>query len=207
VNQRLSSPCLTRRCNSRTPHPPLEGTLLPRRRGCARGSSRPWYARRRPWRSLLNGRSLAGRGNMRLGLHFIVAAVGVVTSMAGEGRSDAAAPSKTLVFEGTVTSIRTIDNEWTPWLVTVMVTKVISGEFSGPTFQFAVHSPARAGLKEGGSYTIEAVWTQGGYTVDETQWRRRPKRLRTGPPSAEPANPALQRTIALPRCARAGARR
>ena len=26
--------------------------------GCARGSSRPWYARRRPWRSLLNGRSL-----------------------------------------------------------------------------------------------------------------------------------------------------
>ena len=27
--------------------------------GCARGSSRPWYVRRRPWRSLLNGRSLA----------------------------------------------------------------------------------------------------------------------------------------------------
>jgi len=26
--------------------------------GCARGSSRPWYVRRRPWRSLLNGRSL-----------------------------------------------------------------------------------------------------------------------------------------------------
>ena len=29
--------------------------------GCARGSSRPWYARTRPWRSLLNGRSLAGQ--------------------------------------------------------------------------------------------------------------------------------------------------
>ena len=29
--------------------------------GCARGSSRPWYARRRPWRSLLNGRSLDGQ--------------------------------------------------------------------------------------------------------------------------------------------------
>jgi hypothetical protein len=26
--------------------------------GCARDSSRPWYARRRPWRSLLNGRSV-----------------------------------------------------------------------------------------------------------------------------------------------------
>ena len=29
--------------------------------GCARGSSRPWYARRRPWRSLLNGRSFGRR--------------------------------------------------------------------------------------------------------------------------------------------------
>jgi hypothetical protein len=38
-------------------HPgPLEGYLVPRRRGrAARGSSRPWYARTRPWRSLLNG--------------------------------------------------------------------------------------------------------------------------------------------------------
>jgi hypothetical protein len=26
--------------------------------GCARDSSRPWYARTRSWRSLLNGRSL-----------------------------------------------------------------------------------------------------------------------------------------------------
>ena len=29
--------------------------------GCARGSSRPWYARKRPWRSLLNGRSFGRR--------------------------------------------------------------------------------------------------------------------------------------------------
>jgi hypothetical protein len=29
--------------------------------GCARDSSRPWYARRRPWRSLLNGRSVVGQ--------------------------------------------------------------------------------------------------------------------------------------------------
>src|SRR5579863_587540 len=39
---------------------PHEDGLVPRRAGCARGSSRPWYGRRRPWRSLLNGRSLGG---------------------------------------------------------------------------------------------------------------------------------------------------
>jgi len=143
---------------------------------------------------------------MRIGLHFIAATVVVVTLMGGAGRAAAAAPTKTLVFEGRVTSIRTIDHELTPWLVTVAVTKVISGEFAGSTFQFAVHSPARAGLKEGGSYTIEAVWKEGGYTVDETQWRG-PKRFRTEPSSTEPANRALQRTITLPRSARAGARR
>jgi hypothetical protein len=140
---------------------------------------------------------------MRLGFHILAATVVLV--MGGPGWA-AAAPSKTLVFEGTVSSIRTIDHELTPWLVTVEVRKVLSGEFAGSTFQFAVHSPARAGLKEGGSYTIEAVWHDGRYTVDEMQWRR-PKRLRIAAPSTEPANRALQRTIALPRCARAGARR
>ena len=143
---------------------------------------------------------------MRLGLHLIAAMVFVVTLMGGDGPVRAAAPTKTLLLEGMVTSIRTIDHELTPWLVTVAVTKVISGEFAGTTFQFTVHSPARAGLKEGSSYTIEAVRKEGGYTVDETQWRR-PKRLRARASSAEPANRALQRTIALPRFARAGARR
>jgi hypothetical protein len=85
--------------------------------------------------------------------------------------------SKTLVFEGTVTSIRTIDHPLTRWLITVKVTKVISGEFSGSTFQFAVHSPAQSGLEKGRSYTIEAVWKDRGYVVDENQWRR-PSRKR-----------------------------
>lgn len=64
---------------------------------------------------------------MRIGLHFIAATVVVVTLMGGAGRAAAAAPTKILVFEGRVTSIRTIDHEPTPWLVTVAVTKVISG--------------------------------------------------------------------------------
>ena len=119
---------------------------------------------------------------MRFGLRLIAAIVVAVTFMSG-GLTVAAAPTKTLVFEGTITSIRIIEHELTPWLVTVAVRRVISGEFAGSTFQFAVHSPARAGLKEGSSYTIEAVWKEGGYTVDETQWRR-PKRIRTGPSSA-----------------------
>lgn len=84
----------------------------------------------------------------------------------------AAAPSKTLVFEGVVKSIRTIDNREKSWLVTMTVKKVISGEFSGSTFQFAVHSPAQSGLEKGRQYTVEAIWKDGGYVVDELQWRR-----------------------------------
>jgi hypothetical protein len=103
--------------------------------------------------------------------HFVVVTILVTTVVAGGWRV-AAAPSKTLVFEGTVTSITTIHHRLTPWLVTVKITKVISGEFSGSTFQFAVHSPARSGLEKGRSYTIEAVWKDHGYIVDENQWRR-----------------------------------
>ena len=47
------------------------------------------------------------------------------------------------------------------------ITRVISGEFSGSTFQFAVHSPAQSGLEKGRAYTIKAVWKDHGYIVDE----------------------------------------
>ena len=104
--------------------------------------------------------------------HLIVITILVTTVIAGGWRKVAATPSKTLVFEGTVTSITTIDHRVTPRLVTVKVTKVISGEFSGSTFQFAVHSPAHSGLRKGRSYTVEAIWKDQGYIVDEDQWRR-----------------------------------
>ena len=103
--------------------------------------------------------------------HFIVATI-LITMIVGRQQSVAATPSKTLVFEGTVTSISTINHPLTRWLITVKVTKVISGEFSGSTFQFAVHSPAQSGLEKGRSYTIKAVWKGRGYIVDENQWRR-----------------------------------
>ena len=113
---------------------------------------------------------------MKAVAHFIIVTILVTTVVAGGWRVGAG-PSKTLVFEGTVTSIRTIDHPLTRWLVTVQITKVISGEFSGSTFQFAVHSPAHSGLVKGRSYTIEAVWKDHGYIVDENQWRR-PSRKR-----------------------------
>ena len=78
--------------------------------------------------------------------HFLVVTI-LRTAIAGAWHDVAAGPSKILVFEGTVTSIRTIDHPLTRWLVTVKIKKVISGEFSGSTFQFAVHSPARSGLE------------------------------------------------------------
>lgn len=121
---------------------------------------------------------------MRLRLHLIAAAIVAATATSDDGRAVAATSAKTLVLKGTVTSIKTVDHEVTPWLVTMRVRKVISGEFAGSTFQFAVHSPARAGQNEGSSYTIEAVWKEGGYTVDEMQWRRQ-KRPRTASPSTE----------------------
>jgi len=111
-----------------------------------------------------------GLAVVKIVAHFLLVTI-VVTTLGG-WQKVAGAPSKTLVFEGTVTSITTIKHRLTPWLVTVKITKVISGEFSGSTFQFAVHSPARSGLEKGRSYTIEAVWTDHGYVVDENQWLR-----------------------------------
>jgi hypothetical protein len=109
-----------------------------------------------------------------------VATVVAMTLFGGDWKGMAAAPSKTLVFEGTVISIGTIENDLKRWLITVTVTKVLSGEFFGSTFEFVVHSPSRSGLEKGRSYTIEAVWNGKSYTVDENQWRRR-----AAPPGAE----------------------
>jgi hypothetical protein len=123
---------------------------------------------------------------MRSRFYLIFATLLVMAVVGGDWQETAAAPTKTLVFEGTVTSIGIVDHELKPWLVTVKVRKIVSGEFSGSTFQFVVHSPARAGLEKGRSYTIEAVRKDDGYTVDENQWRR-PKRLQTGTRPAVPA--------------------
>jgi hypothetical protein len=102
----------------------------------------------------------------------LVATAYLVAWLAGIGVVAAKSPSKRLVFEGTVTSITLGADELEPWIVTVMVEKVITGDFSGPMFQFTVHSPARAGLAAGDSYTIEAVWRGKGYATQ--RWKRSP---------------------------------
>lgn len=95
------------------------------------------------------------------------------------GPSLQAAKTKDLVVVGTVTKIyptaeaRSLRN----WAVVANVDRVVSGEFSGTSFTFVVHSPARAGLQVGRTYTIEATRTAEGYVVDEAQWRERAVRV------------------------------
>ncbi|HVV48880.1 MAG TPA: hypothetical protein VHO06_04415 [Polyangia bacterium] len=117
---------------------------------------------------------------------FLIAVVVVGLGAAfdrSESTAAAASKKKDLVLIGTVFSISQGGDELRPWIVTVDVEKVISGELSGGWFSFPVHSPSRAGLEEGKSYTIRAVWKGDGYAVDELQWRRPAKvgRLSDGP--------------------------
>lgn len=128
-------------------------------------------------------------------LKTIVVVAAMVSSVVESSRSaSASSPSKVLVLEGTIASIGQIAHERTPWLVTVTVKRVVAGEFSGPTFSFAVHSPAQSGLDKGRLYTVEAVWKDGGYVVDELQWRRG-KRVEACIVPSTPANMALQRPL------------
>jgi len=73
-----------------------------------------------------------------------------------------------LTFLGTIISIENspIVNSDLNWIITVNVEKVISGSFSGNTFQFRVHSPARSALEIGRQYRMEFVLTQNGYIAD-----------------------------------------
>jgi hypothetical protein len=82
--------------------------------------------------------------------------------------------AKDLVFIGTVTEIYPVSAARSSrnWAVVAHIDKVVSGEFSGTTFTFAIHSPARAGLRVGQTYTIKATWTAAGYIVNEAQWRK-----------------------------------
>jgi hypothetical protein len=79
-----------------------------------------------------------------------------------------------LVLIGTVTKIYPLATAHSRrnWAVVAHIDRVVSGEFSGTTFTFAIHSPARAGLRVGRTYTIEARWTAEGFVVDEAQWRK-----------------------------------
>jgi hypothetical protein len=84
------------------------------------------------------------------------------------------ADSKDLLFVAKVTAIKTSEtgDPRRGWIVSTNVERTLSGKLAARTFQFALHSPAQAGLKVGKSYTIPAHWTGTGYEVDELNiWR------------------------------------
>lgn len=90
-----------------------------------------------------------------------------------------------LVLVGTVTKLYPVaaQRRRRRWAVAARVDRVVSGEFSGPSFTFTVHSPALAGLRLNQTYIIKATKTDGGYVVDELAFeevraRKRPTRKR-----------------------------
>jgi|GEM_PF-3196994 len=87
--------------------------------------------------------------------------------------------SKDIVFVGTVMKIYPVAGLRKNWAVVVHVDRVVSGEFSGTTFTFTIHSPSMAGLRVGRAYAVNAKWADGGYVVDELKLKE--VRSRTKP--------------------------
>jgi hypothetical protein len=101
--------------------------------------------------------------------------VGCTTKPEPVASTHPAKPHSELVFRGTVIKIEGPTTDFfQPWVITTRVDKLLSGSFSGKQFQFAVHSPAQSNLDIGKQYTIRAVRTETGYTVDELQWLKSP---------------------------------
>jgi len=77
-----------------------------------------------------------------------------------------------LVLEGRVEEIRssTAAQHRARWIVCVAVDRIIEGDFDGPIFEFAVHSPEKSGLRKGQEIRVAAKGVGGGYTVDPLQW-------------------------------------
>ncbi len=79
-----------------------------------------------------------------------------------------------LVFLGTVEKVEAspLPQSTLNWIVHCRVDQILSGNFSGRTFSFRVHSPVKSGLEVGKQYKIVAKRTIGGYTVDQFQWTK-----------------------------------
>lgn len=97
----------------------------------------------------------------------------ITTSLLSAGTNTKLNKAGDLVLVGTVKEIqpRSRARSRKNWLVVIKVDQVVSGQFSGTKFAFAVHSPANAGLQVGRSYTVKATRTASGYEVDELQWQ------------------------------------
>ena len=117
---------------------------------------------------------------MRRRVLLLATALGVLVIGFGFFDRDATAEARKpdLVLVGTVAWITQGGSLLKPWIVTIDVEKVLSGELAGSRFEFATHSPARLGLEKGRSYKVRAVWRGNGYEVRETE---RPEPISAGP--------------------------
>ena len=81
-------------------------------------------------------------------------------------------PKPDLVLEGRVEAISTMARAGhsARWRVRVAVERVVEGEFGGPIFEFAVHSPVKSGVREGQAIRVSAKRAGDGYVVDPLQW-------------------------------------
>ena len=107
----------------------------------------------------------------KIGRAAALAAVAVLLVLQPLFAARAAAPAKKLVLTGAVTSIFQIDApppSHKNWGVTIRVEMVKIGKYAEAEFTFSMHSPARAGLKVGHRYTVEATWDGQEYQVKET---------------------------------------
>lgn len=88
---------------------------------------------------------------------------------AAHAQSEESKPAD-LVLVGTVTRMypSAAPRSRRRWAVEVRVERVESGEFSGPTFAFSVHSPSRAGLRVKRTYVVRARRVGEVYVVDES---------------------------------------
>jgi hypothetical protein len=102
----------------------------------------------------------------------VVAGLGVA-SACSDRTANAATEAKELVLVGKVVAIAKRGGDARrPWIVTVKVENVVSGERSGRQLELALHSFPMSVLEVGHTYTIRAVRTGDDSHVVATAWLR-----------------------------------
>jgi hypothetical protein len=107
-----------------------------------------------------------------IGRTAVLAAAAALLALQSIAAAETAVPTNKLVLTGTVTSILQVDApppSRRNWRVTIRVEKVKIGKYAKPEFTFSLHSSARAGLKVGHRYTVEATWDGLKYLVNEAE--------------------------------------
>lgn len=85
---------------------------------------------------------------------------------------DMEAASEDLILNGTITAITPANlGHAGRFVVRLEVASVEQGTFLGETFDFAVHSPEKSGLRLGSRCRLHARMAPGGWQVDPWQWR------------------------------------